>query len=51
MKQITSFTGDYDFLSNSYKSPVEFNGIEYSTVDACSVALLKEAEHVKKLCK
>ena len=45
MKQITSFTGDYDFLSNSYKSPVEFNGIEYSTVDACYWAQRPKDDH------
>jgi len=45
LKQITSFTGDYDFLSNSYKSPVEFNGIEYATVDACYWAQRPKDEH------
>ena len=45
MKQITSFTGDYDFLSNTYKSPVEFNGIEFPNVESCYWAQRPKDDH------
>jgi ribA/ribD-fused uncharacterized protein len=33
MTAIDQFTGDYDFLSNFHPSPIEVDGIVYSTVE------------------
>lgn len=33
MKKISEFKGEYEFLSNFYPSPVEFNGRKYPTVE------------------
>ncbi len=33
MKTIDDFEGEYRFLSNFYKSPIEFDGITYPTVE------------------
>lgn len=30
---IQGFRGEYDFLSNFYRSPIEYEGIKYSTVE------------------
>jgi ribA/ribD-fused uncharacterized protein len=33
MKKIDCFQGEYRFLSNFWPSPIEYNGIKYSTVE------------------
>lgn len=46
---ITSFSGEYEFLSNFYPSEVEYNGIKFPTVEhAYQAAKCKTKEEMQK---
>lgn len=49
-KPITSFRGKYDFLSNFYPSPVEFEGVDYPTVEhAYQAAKTPDPDHRQRI--
>lgn len=44
---ITSFTGEYEFLSNSYHCPFEYDGVEYACVTTAYWALSVKDHHAR----
>lgn len=52
MREITSFKGEFEFLSNFYSSPVEMEDVTYPTVEhafqAAKTGILHERERVRR---
>lgn len=48
LEPITSFKGDYDFLSNDFVCPFKYGGLEYSNVEAAFIASRSSNEGQKR---
>ena len=49
--KITSFTGNYDFLANTFPNPIKYNGIIYICADSAFWAQRVKDENARKKFK